>query len=217
MERKKTGSGVVIKEPVISKAEQAKRQIRNFYKQKREQISAAQADMLSEKISAHILQWDMYHQAGSVFFYYPLGREVSLLSVVKDAFLQGKRVSFPKVSGTQMDFYEITDLSQLKEGSFHVMEPYKKDCMDVYPKKADALDGICFVPGMAFDAAGGRFGYGKGYYDRYFSKERRLVLVGCAYACQIAKQLPTDSWDQNMDYLATEHGLDDCVENKRTL
>lgn len=191
----------------IRAGQNIKKQIRESYKQMREHLTATQADMLSEKIAAHILQWDLYQQANMVSFYYPLGREVSLLAVVKDAFLQGKHVSFPKVSGNKMDFYEVTDLSQLQEGSFHVMEPYKKKSEDKYPKKTDGWDGICFVPGIVFDTSGGRFGYGKGYYDRYFSQVHGQVLVGCAYACQVLKQLPTDTWDQKMDYVVTEHGV----------
>lgn len=179
-----------------------KHKLRNDYQSQRSQMSQQTTALLSTQICRHILQWKQYQTAETVFFYYPLGNEVSLLPVVKDAFASGKRTAFPKVSGSHMDFYETLDLADFKEGSFHVMEPCtgKKIPADFQPV-------LCFVPGSVFDRQGGRLGYGKGYYDRYFVHNSQALLVGCAYEFQIVPMLPTDAWDIRMDYLLSENGI----------
>lgn len=189
----------------MEKNDTEKKTVRSYYKSRRDAMPSALADKLSLEISALVLSWELYQQAETVFFYYPLGKEVSLLPVMKDALRKGKQAAFPKTDGGHMEFYAVTQLSQLKEGSFHVMEP---PCSD----KALAVKNpdICFVPGIAFDRAGGRFGYGRGYYDRYFAgyaDAGMVKLAGCAYSWQIAERLPVHGWDVAMDYLISEKGI----------
>lgn len=184
-----------------------RKMIRSYYKKQRDEMPAALASRLSLEISGLVLDWELYQQAETVFFYYPLGNEVSLLPVMEQALRTGKQAAFPKTDGEHMEFYKVTDLKQLQEGSFHVMEPPCTDT-DLAVKNPD----ICFVPGIVFDRAGGRFGYGRGYYDRYFAdkyvdKMERCTIVGCAYDCQIAGRLPVHVWDVAMDYLVSEHGI----------
>ena len=176
--------------------------IRRHYKKMRDDMPSALAARLSLELSGHILEWERYRQAETVFFYYPLGNEVSLLPVMKDALFQKKRVAFPKTDGERMDFYVVTDLKQLKEGSFHVMEPAGIGKLPVNQEP-----DLCFVPGIVFDRAGRRFGYGRGYYDRYFADRKVGIMAGCAYECQIADRLPVHAWDVPMDYVVSECGI----------
>lgn len=182
-----------------------RKMVRSYYKSRRDAMSAALANKLSLEISELVLAWDVYQQAETVFFYYPLGKEVSLLPVIEDALRTGKQAAFPKTDGGHMEFYAITELGQLKQGSFHVMEP---QCSD--RELAVNNPDICFVPGIVFDRTGGRFGYGRGYYDRYFADHTHQSmgkLAGCAYSCQIAESLPAHAWDVAMDYLISENGI----------
>ena len=176
--------------------------IRGQYKKKRDAMPAELVRRLSAEISQNILEWEVYQHARNVFFYYPLGNEVSLLPVMKDAWLTGKHAAFPKTMGDHMDFYEAAGLQELKEGCFHVMEPESKGREPVCLEP-----DLCFVPGTVFDRSGGRFGYGRGYYDRYFAKKDTVKLAGCAYGCQIAEILPVNVWDVRMDFLLSENGI----------
>lgn len=178
---------------------ETRQQIRKKYKQTRNSMSIASVTQLSIQISEIILQWERYRQAESYYFYYPLGNEVSLLPVIEDAFAKNKPTAFPRVLDGTMHFYQVTSLDELEEGYFHVMEPRTADRQQVNWEHA-----LCFVPGVVFDQSGGRFGYGKGYYDRYFSAKKAQKLVGCAYEWQVVKKLPIDVRDQCMDYLVTE-------------
>ena len=180
---------------------QNRNEVRSRYKKRRADMPPFLAELLSDRISKEVLSWECYQKAGAVFFYYPLGNEVSLLPVIEDALSKGKRAAFPKTVKDSMQFYEVTDLTEFSEGSFHVMEP------DIKGKKpADWEPELCFVPGVVFDRQGGRFGYGKGYYDRYFA-HKTCCLAGCAYECQTVDRLQTDAWDVRMNYLVTENGV----------
>ena len=63
--------------------------------------------------------------------------------------------------GKSDGFFYIDSLKQLEEGTFHVMEPVRGS------EKADPLQQPVIVPGSVFGRDGSRYGYGKGYYDRF--------------------------------------------------
>lgn len=182
----------------------ARAQIRKHYKAMRDAMPPVSVNQLSAQISRYILQWEVYQRADTVFFYHPLGNEASLLPAVKDALAKEKHVAFPKVFGDAMEFYEVFGLHELEEGQFHVMEPFTDG------KSPVREPSVCFVPGTVFDQSGGRFGYGRGYYDRYFAGHGSTVLVGCAYGFQIVGWLPVGSLDVGMDYLVSENGICHC-------
>ena len=72
------------------------------------------------------------------------------------------------------------------------------------------------MPLLGFDRAGGRLGYGGGYYDTTFAALRERsdtaspVLVGIGYAAQELERIVPAAWDVRLDYVATERELIDC-------
>ena len=99
-----------------------------------------------------------------------------------------------------MEFYEISDFSQLEEGCFHVMEPVESCGESVVPE-------LILIPGVVFDGQGNRAGYGKGFYDRYLTAHPECVRAGIAYRMQVTGQIPAEPQDVRMQYLVTEHGI----------
>lgn len=66
---------------------------------------------------------------------------------------------------------------------------------------------VLVVPLLAFDRAGGRLGYGGGYYDRTLEALRaagRAVAIGFAYGAQETEGLPLEPTDQPLDLIVTE-------------
>ena len=66
---------------------------------------------------------------------------------------------------------------------------------------------ILIVPLLAFDARGGRLGYGGGFYDRTLAGLRArgpVLAIGFAFAGQEVEAVPTDSTDQHLDLIVTE-------------
>ena len=69
---------------------------------------------------------------------------------------------------------------------------------------------ILIVPLVAFSRAGGRLGYGGGFYDRTLEQLRALkptLAIGFAYAAQEQPDLPLEPTDQPLDLIVTEQGI----------
>ncbi len=65
---------------------------------------------------------------------------------------------------------------------------------------------LAVVPGLAFDCAGGRLGYGRGHYDRLLAAPtlRGALKVGLAFAGQIVSRVPMGPRDVRLDVIVTE-------------
>lgn len=98
---------------------------------------------------------------------------------------------------------------------FRAWEPdsvmIKGDFGAFIPKTGDWVEPeILIVPLVAFDAKGGRLGYGGGFYDRTLEMlraKRPTLAIGFAYAGQEAQSLPLEATDQPLDMIVTEHGI----------
>lgn len=75
----------------------------------------------------------------------------------------------------------------------------------------DSSIGIVVVPGLVFDRAGRRIGYGKGYYDRLLARlgtvPDAVLAVGVAPTASVVDRLPVEAHDRTMTLLATESGM----------
>lgn len=69
---------------------------------------------------------------------------------------------------------------------------------------------VLIVPLVAFSRAGGRLGYGGGFYDRTLQALRAkkpTLAIGFAYAAQEQNDLPLEPTDQPLDLIVTEQGV----------
>ena len=134
--------------------------------------------------------------AKTVMLYIPTKNEVDTSRLFSLLARSGKVICAPRVfSDTNMEA-AIIDASGFRRGAFGVWEPLGP--------VAEKID-LVFVPGVLFDAAGHRLGYGKGYYDR-FLKNCSVPCFGLAYSCQIVDALPVEPHDIRLDTVLTEKG-----------
>ena len=64
---------------------------------------------------------------------------------------------------------------------------------------AEDKTALVLMPGMAFDRAGHRIGYGGGFYDKYLSREPEHPTLALCYDFQIVENLPTEEFDIPVD------------------
>ena len=79
-----------------------------------------------------------------------------------------------------------------------------------------ALDDIdvILMPGVAFDTAGNRIGFGKGCYDRFIAAGEEYgtgahspLLAALAYDMQVISSVPSEETDRPCDVMITENGI----------
>jgi 5-formyltetrahydrofolate cyclo-ligase len=65
---------------------------------------------------------------------------------------------------------------------------------------------VVIVPGLAFDPAGRRVGFGGGYYDGVIDDARAggAAIIGFAYDFQIVDRCPAGPEDRAVDAVVTE-------------
>jgi len=190
---------------------------RKHYIALRNELSQETVATKSIAICKKILESPEYNEAQIILAYYPLGKEVNCLPVLEDALRCGKRVMLPRTAkDCQMDFYEVHDFSDVEEGTFHVMEPKAycdrfepSDIMTLLDKikqeSLSVLEVLVLVPGVVFDCQGNRYGYGKGYYDRYFARFPQFKRIALAYTEQVSiEPLECLETDVKMHVIVTE-------------
>ena len=170
----------------------SKAEIRKSAKSAVKSLSIDQKASKSALIFKRILELDSIKGAKCVALYASLPDEVYSLEAV-EYLSDSKRVLLPRVCGDDMDFYPYL-AGTLSTGAFGISEPQVGQA--VCPAEIDVI----VVPGVAFSAEGKRLGRGKGYYDRYMSRDGfRATKVGVCYAEQIADDIPTELHDITMD------------------
>jgi len=160
---------------------------------------------------ARIRNWDVYKEAELLLFYVSYRSEADTRLLMKEALEAGRNVAVPKVVGTDMVFYRITEVTQLVEGYKGILEPDTEKAelligatdeqmsRNVLPKHT-----ILFVPGCAFDEKGGRMGYGGGFYDRFMEKYPDVLRVALAYEEQLTEKVPREAHDKAVNVIVTE-------------
>lgn len=183
---------------------ETKQQIRTRHLAIRNRMSEQERAALSMQIADALWeQCERMRQESSeglcvVRGYYPHRSEVSLLPFYSRVLKNGIPLAFPGAHGENMEFYYVESMQDFKPGAFGILEPAEscRICLK------DA--GICLTPGSVFDLHGNRYGYGKGYYDRYFLQYPGLCRTGIAYENQLEADIPVEQTDIRMQYLITE-------------
>lgn len=154
----------------------------------------------SKIITRKIIEHPRYKNAEMILCYVDAKNEVMTSGIIEDAWRKGKKVAVPKVHGEVMKFYLIESYEQLESGCFGILEP-KAECIEVTKVSEKS---IVIMPGVAFDSQGNRIGYGKGYYDKYFSKYPKVYKIAIAFSLQIVPEIPADRFDIKADCVITE-------------
>ena len=152
----------------------------------RDGISAVERLELDRRMTAALLNCELYSNARSILTYVSVGSEPDTRDFINAALRDGKTVAVPNCDSGEMLFYQIDSLVSLSPGKF---------------------DGaLCVVPALGLDRQGNRLGYGGGYYDRFLAAHEVTTLAICRESC-IYDYLPTDPHDIRIHLALTERGF----------
>ena len=175
-----------------------KEYLRSKLRKKRANISPELRTQKSKKITNFLYGIDEFKQSDNIFCYISYISEVETLPLINHALKKGLDLFVPKIiNNTEMIAVKLNSLVNLKSDNIVILTPKTGEI------SLDTFD-IAIVPGIAFTKKGERLGYGRGYYDRWFSKNMVKVRVGVAFEEQIVTELPLEKTDINMDIVITE-------------
>ena len=158
--------------------------------------NAAQAGYLSEVLAGY--------RGVPLSGFMPIRTEIDPTPAMAEACAHGP-VGVPviKAAATPLKFAQWAPDSQMVSGAFGAMIP--ADPAFFEPE-------ILIVPLLAFNRAGGRLGYGGGFYDRTLEMlraKRPTLAIGFAFAGQEHDDVPLERTDQPLDLIVTEQGIID--------
>ena len=181
-----------------------KKELRIKYKAIRREFSDEQINEQSLEIANSALRlpiWDKlnYH----VFL--PIKQQNEVNTEFLLHLLSGKDkniiVSKSNFETREMNHFLMTDNTKFNLNAYGIPEPVDGVEFDV--NKID----VVFVPLLAFDLAGNRVGYGKGFYDRFLAKCRpETIKVGLSFF---------EAEESCSDVFESDVKLDFCVTPER--
>ena len=180
-----------------------KESIRKKVLEQRNKLTDKDIKEKSVLIKKKLFSLPEFKKSKTVMFFVSFGKEVFTHDMIKDA-LKNKQVYVPTVKNNSLIVSKITGFKELnKKNKYGILEPSKIKEIDI-----NEID-LVIVPGVAFDCAGYRVGYGKGYYDKFlndFDKEK----IGLAFEFQTTKELPKEDHDVVVDKVITEKRIIKC-------
>ncbi len=156
-----------------------KKELRKKYKALRQTLSEKEIEDKSLAIANQLIQmkiWDKlyYH----LFLTIAEQKEIDTEFILQVLAGKDKEIVISKCefSTLGMIHYLLTDNTKIKKNSYNVPEPI--DGIEVPDAKID----VVFVPLLAYDKAGNRVGYGKGFYDNFLSKcKPETIKIGLSF------------------------------------
>ena len=171
-------------------------------------------ERLSQIITDKVLALSDYQQAETVLWYLHCRSEVQTYQTVLTELLnQHRKVVIPyctkdTLGNNHLGLWHLEDISELTAGTWGILEPPKERWGVLAKDVAPELIDMVIVPGVAFDAQGGRLGNGAGYYDRLFARlTARCKLIGIAFDSQVFAQVLMQKYDVYMDRVITETSI----------
>ncbi len=166
---------------------------------KRDALSAKEAASKSLSIAKKALSLKEVLEAENVGSYISFRNEVSTLGLISGLVAAGKKVFVPYMDYGKIEFTRFVSAQELAPSYYGVQEPATKIPADL------STIGVFFVPGLAFDKNGNRIGWGKGFYDKFFSAHRlKGARIGLAFDFQVVEKIPATEHDEKMDAVVTE-------------
>lgn len=172
-----------------------KQALRKEIREKKRAMTEEQILSKSEILGQLFAASEAYKQAKTIYGYLPYNQEVRTVAMLQKALDDGKRVAVPKCYGDEMRFIYLDDLSRVEKGYCNIPEPMEDGPI------ADDPTALVLMPGLAFDPAGHRMGYGGGFYDKFLAREPNHPTLALCYDFQMMDKLETEAHDIPVDYV----------------
>ena len=176
-----------------------KQSLRKKLLAKRAALTAAEISAASAAVCRLLANWPLFKDAHAVLAYLGFDNEISLQPLLDSH--PDKLWAVPRtMPGGQLYIHRYLP-DQLVLHPWGMMEPAPNT-----PTVPHETIELVLIPGVGFDAHGGRLGFGGGYYDRLLP-QLDAIRVGIAHIVSCVPVIPNSSHDCLMDWLARPDGL----------
>lgn len=175
-----------------------KAQYRLRLKHARASLSDQQRRQFDQSIMVKLLAQAEIHTASTLFCFISSGTEVATHELIRVWQEQGKTIAVPKIiNSTQMIAVQIGAWDDLEPAELGILTPNASEPVQ------ENID-VCITPGLGFSPAGQRLGFGRGYYDKWFSINTVKHKIAICYSCQLLEDIPTEETDYPVDMIVME-------------
>lgn len=183
-----------------------KKRLREAVLARRDALPLAARKEAAAAVTKTLTSLAAYRAAPVVLTFMSFGSEIDTWDFFATVLADGKIAVLPRVDRRtrELSLHRVGHLDQLQAGQWGIREPRAE-----LPQVALAEIALVIVPGVAFDRAGRRLGYGGGYYDRLLSSPKvpqtpGLARLSIAFSMQIVEQVPVAAHDQPVPLIITE-------------
>ena len=182
-----------------------KHQLRQQLKAKRNLLTQQQMEHSALACCDLILQSKILGNTNNIAIYLQHQNEINPQPLIEALWDQGKQLYLPVIEeNNELSFAHYEKNCEMRTNPYGITEPVSKQLCHL-----NNFD-VIFMPLVAFDDNGHRLGMGGGYYDRSLANRTNKsspCTVGLAYEFQKVEQIPTEDWDQAMDFIATDQKI----------
>ena len=173
-----------------------KKELRKKFIVERNNLTEGYRNNASAEILSKLENNKLFMSAEKIFIFIGFNSEIPTLPFINN-WISKKQIFVPKIDNKIMNLIHITSIDDLAPGHFGVLEP---NSCNYYTGSID----LVVTPSIVFDKNGYRLGYGKGYYDKYFSTNKHKASIGLSYDKLLQEKIPTDQHDEKVDIIITE-------------
>jgi 5-formyltetrahydrofolate cyclo-ligase len=185
--------------------QEEKARIRRDVIARRDALDPAERAAASAAIRTRLAAMPRIATARTLLAFAAFGSEVDLDPLLEDLIARGVGVFLPFVIGfspPELGIARVRDLRvDLVPRRLGIREP---DPARRRAARTDRID-VVIAPGVAFDTAGRRIGYGAGFYDHLLGRLRPgTPVIAAAFALQVLPRVPATNHDMPVDAVVTE-------------
>ncbi len=183
-----------------------KDELRSEYLNRRRDMDRDEKSLRDSAIYKSAVGLVSFRYAEFVLLYAAMENEINVDAIAEAALKAGKKIAFPRCDKDThtMKYHIVSSLDELAVDTYGIREPAAD--APVYDPTVETGSAVCLVPGLLYDKAGYRLGYGKGFYDRYLTAFSGCK-IGVIYSDYIIPEVPRGRFDVSLDVLLTEKGI----------
>ncbi|NLK12083.1 MAG: 5-formyltetrahydrofolate cyclo-ligase [Candidatus Phytoplasma sp.] len=172
----------------------SKKELRTKILEERNQLTSIQVVLAQTEVIKKIKEDPNFIKSTYIGLYNPIKNEMDLNEITRK--FPDKIFSYPTVEGDDLVFYTPIEESHYKKSNFGVIEVVKGENV------TNQLEYV-IVPAVSMNLKNYRLGYGKGYFDRFFQKNKEIIKVGVCYRFAVT-DFENEKHDIPLDYYFTE-------------